>query len=133
MGLPEEPEIVLRRLVIALAHRSHFSKALPLDLNGVERLPHSLSEQIEEFVSFFASGERHAEADAGASAGAADDVDVGFVAVENLDSLTDVAHADAGAFSDEAADGSRGGASGFDANAVVFDLEEKAAIVDAGA
>jgi hypothetical protein len=39
--------------VIASSHRPHFSKALALDLYGVERLPHSFGEQVEEFVAFF--------------------------------------------------------------------------------
>ena len=59
-----------------------------------------------------------------ASARAADDVDLGFFSVEDLDSFADVTHADAGAFADETADGSGGGAAGFDAYAVVFDFEE---------
>jgi hypothetical protein len=124
---------MLRRLFIALAHRPHFSKALALDFDGVEGLADGVGEQVEELVAFFAGGERHAEGDAGAAAGAADDVDVGLVAVQNLDAFADVAHADAGAFADEAGDGSGGGAAGFDAYAVVFDFEEEAAFVDAGA
>ncbi len=65
--------------------------------------------------------------------GRADDVDVGFFAVEDLDALADVAHADAGAFADEAANRGGGGAAGFDAYAIVFDFEEQAAVGDAGA
>jgi hypothetical protein len=104
-----------------------------LDLDGVERLADGFCEEVEEFVAFFAGGEGHAERDAGASARAADDVDLGFFSVEDLDSFADVTHADAGAFADETADGSGGGAAGFDAYAVVFDFEEEAAFVDAGA
>jgi len=118
--------------VIAAPHRPHFSKALTLDLYGVERLPHSFGEQVEELVAFFAGGEGHAEGDAGAAAGSADDVNVGFVTVEDLDAFADVAHADAGAFPNKAGDGGGGGAAGLDADAVVFDFEEEAAVRDAG-